>query len=675
MSSLLLRAFAGAAVLAAMSPAASLAASPRPSFDLEAHRGGIGLRSENTLASFGNAIRLGVTTLELDIQITEDGVAVVSHDRRVTGAKCVDTAPATPGDPEYPYVGDWVKDLTLAQVETLDCGSRRLADFPTQENVPGVKIPTLRQVFDLVNRYGAPVRLNVETKYEAGTTETQPLELFVQALARETRRAGLLGRVTHQSFAWAALRRMRQVEPRIPIVALMEPYRRLDGSLRANYRTWLDLDPAGYGGDLVRAAASFRPNAISPVHAYQQNGSVSDPDYTPFVTRASVSEAHRLGMDVIPWTVDDPATMGKLIDDGADGMITDYPDRLRAVLRARRYKLPAGTPSPFDVQAHRGGRAYNPENTLAAFGWALDQPDVSTLELDTVVTRDDQLVVAHDLVVNGALCADTAPVRAGDRQFPYVGRPFRELTLAQVRTLDCGKAGGGFPTQQPAPGERVPTLRQVLALVNGSDRDDVRLNVETKLSPLVPFQGTTPEAHAKLVVNELKRAGLTKRATLQSFDWRTLLVARRLDRRLQTVALVWQYGPAECVTLADECSLQALYGDPSVKSPWTGGLDWWRDQDLGKLVRRAGASVVSANWQVHDPDQVAAPNDDWYLRTDPSYFHGPDVAGLHRQGLKAIPYTLDDPATIQRAIDLGVDGVISDDPLTLIAVAKQNGLR
>jgi glycerophosphoryl diester phosphodiesterase len=676
MPSHLLRAAVAAAALTAALPTAAALAAPRQTFDLQAHRGGLGLRSESTLASFGNAIRLGVTTLELDIQITRDGVAVVSHDRRVQAAKCQDTAPATAGDPDFPYVGDSVKDLTLAQVKTLDCGSRRLERHPGQETVPGAQVPTLAEVFALVKRYDAPVRLNVETKYEAGTTETAPLEQFVQALARETRRAGLLGRVSHQSFAWATLKRMHEVEPRIPTVALMEPWRRLDGSERANYRTWFDLDPADFGDDLVRAAASFRPDAISPVHAYQQDGSVDDPGYTPFTTAALVRDAHRLGMKVVPWTVDDPATMRKLIDDGVDGIITDYPDRLREVMRSERLRLPAGTPSPFDVQAHRGGRAHRPENTLAAFRWALAQPGVSTLELDTVVTRDGALVVSHDRTVNGSHCEDTAPVRAGDRQFPYVGRAIRELTLAQLRTLDCGsKTVPSLPAQEAAPGERIPTLREVLGLVLASDRDDVGLNVETKISPLAPLEGAEPAEHARLLVSELKRARLLRRATVQSFDWRTIVAARRLDRRVQTAALVWQYGPAECVTLADECSLQALYGEPSVKSPWTAGLDWWRDQDLGRLVRRSGAAVVSANWQVHDPQQLAAPSDDWYLRTDPSYFHGPDVAGLHAQGLRVIPYTLDDPAVLARAIELGVDGVISDDPLRAIAVATRYGLR
>ncbi len=89
------------------------AAAHHRQFDLQAHRGGLGLRSESTLSSFGNALRLGVTTLELDVQITEDRQAVVTHDRRVDGRKCTDTAPATPGDPEFPYVGKYVNTLTL----------------------------------------------------------------------------------------------------------------------------------------------------------------------------------------------------------------------------------------------------------------------------------------------------------------------------------------------------------------------------------------------------------------------------------------------------------------------------------------------------------------------------------------------------------------------------------
>jgi len=197
-------------------------ADEQPMFDVQAHRGGIGLTVENTPPSFDGAIRLGVTTLELDVQITQDGEAVVTHDRRVIGAKCQDTAPVAPGDPEYPYVGKYVNTLTLSQVRTLDCGSKTLPQFPGQQASPGERMPLLGEVFDLVNAYDAhDVQLNVETKVEAGApSETAPREEFVQVVDAEIRAADIARQVTIQSFDWGALMRMQQGDPRLPLVAL-----------------------------------------------------------------------------------------------------------------------------------------------------------------------------------------------------------------------------------------------------------------------------------------------------------------------------------------------------------------------------------------------------------------------------------------------------------------------
>jgi len=642
-------------------------------FDIQGHRGGLGHRSENTLSSFGNGLRLGVTTLELDLQITEDGKAVVTHDRRVAGNKCLDTAPATQGDPEFPYVGKYVKDLTLAQVRTLDCGSQQLADRPTQQVTPGSRMPLLREVFALVRRYHADdVQLNLETKVEAGApNETAPREQFVQVAAAEIRAAGFLRQVTIQSFDWGALKRMRQVEPRLPLVALTNYDFLQTGQPGAS--PWLGgLDIDDFGGDPIKAVKSFGVTTFSPVHGFPQGGAVTDPDYRPYVTKDMVRDAHRNGIKVVPWTVNDLPTMRKLVDDGVDGIISDYPDRLRQVAAERGWRLPKRYASPFDIQAHRGGRALRPENTLAAFRNALAMPDVSTLELDTGVTQDGVLVVSHDRTVNGTHCADTAPVSPGDPEFPYVGKAIHDLTLPQLRTIDCGtKTLPEFPDQQAAPGERIPTLREVLDVAG--TRPDLRLNIETKISPLVQDTVDYREFTRKLVG---ALSGWTGRATIQSFDWRTIRYAKTLNPRIQTVALVWQYGPAECATLADECSLQAVYGDPSVKSPWTGGLDWWRYRDLGALTRAAGASTVSSNWQVHDPAQGVVADPDWYLRQDPAYFHGPTVSVLQdRYRLKVVPYTVNDEATMDRVINLGVDGLISDDPALLVTVARRAGLR
>jgi glycerophosphoryl diester phosphodiesterase len=318
-------------------------------FDLQAHRGGMGLTVESTLAGFGRALDLGVSTLELDVQITEDGHAVVTHDRDPSPRVCTDTTPAFPGDPEFPYVPGtrYIKDLTLAQVHTLDCGSVTKSEFPGQQAVPGARMLLLSEVFDLVNdRRAHQVTLNVETKVEAGAPQqTAPREQFVQVVAREVREAGLSDQVTIQSFDWGALMRMREVAPELPIVALTNGQQFLQAG-QPGASPWLGgLDIDDFGGDLVAAADSFGADAISPVHGNPQNGKVTDPGYRPYTTRQMVEDAHAAGMAVIPWTVDDVATMQSLIDIGVDGIITDYPDRLRALMAQSGFKLPERYPA------------------------------------------------------------------------------------------------------------------------------------------------------------------------------------------------------------------------------------------------------------------------------------------------------------------------------------------
>jgi glycerophosphoryl diester phosphodiesterase len=183
------------------------------------------------------------------------------------------------------------------------------------------------------------------------------------------------------------------------------------------------------------------------------------------------------------------------------------------------------------------------------------------------------------------------------------------------------------------------------------------------------------DVFTRKLVESIQSNHLEDRAMIQSFDWRTIMLSKQLDPEIETVALVWQFGAPDCQTLADECSLEAKVGDPALKSPWTGGLDWWTYQDLGKLVSKARADVVSSNWQVHDPQQGTVASSDWYAKEDPAMFHGPTISVLQqRNDLRVVPYTIDNEQTMQRVIDLGVDGIISDDVDLLIKVAKRNGL-
>jgi len=333
-------------------PAASRRLGRLPArFDVQAHRGGLGLVTESTLEAFANALEIGVTTIELDVRLTEDRQPIVTHDRRVSGIKCRETGAAVAGDPEFPYVGDLIMRLSVAQIKTLDCGRRQLAGFPRQRVVANARMPLLREVFALVDCHGDDaVRFSIDPKFPAATPrESAPRRRLVRVVAREVRHARLLDRVAIASVDWGVLMQMRKQEPRLPIVAASHPRFMQAGKTGAS--PWLGgIDIDDFHGGLVEAAASFGADAIAPVHGTPEDGGPGDKGYTALTTRRLVKRAHRAGLRVVPWTVDDRASMRHLIDVGVDGIITDYPDRLRAVIVQRGLRAPpARTPaSPRD---------------------------------------------------------------------------------------------------------------------------------------------------------------------------------------------------------------------------------------------------------------------------------------------------------------------------------------
>jgi len=297
-------------------------------FDVEAHRGGLGLVTESTLEAFANALELGVTTLELDVRLTEDGEPVVTHDRRVAPVKCRDTAAAFAGDPEFPYAGDLIRRLSLAQVEMLDCGWQRLPGYTRQRVVPGARMPLLAEVFSLAACYGADaVRFSIDPKFSADAPgETASRGELARVVAREVRAAGVSDRVTIASVDWGVLMRVRELDPRLPIAAATS-LRFLEAG-EPGASPWLGgIDIDDFGGSLVKAVASFGADGISPAQG--------------FTTRRMIKRAHRAVMTLVPWTVNDPALMRDLIDAGADGIVSDYPDRVRAVLRERGLRPPS----------------------------------------------------------------------------------------------------------------------------------------------------------------------------------------------------------------------------------------------------------------------------------------------------------------------------------------------
>src|SRR5262249_54054636 len=191
-------------------------------FDLQGHRGARGLAPENTLPAFATALSIGVTTLELDLAMTSDGILVVSHDSRLN--------PDHTRGPDGTFLaaeGPAIRSLTLAQLQRYDVGRLKpgtayAAAFPEQRGMDGVRIPTLMEVFDLVRQAKADhVRFNIETKLTPTSgADTPDPETFAAAVARAVREAELAARVSIQSFDWRTLAILRRIAPEIERVCL-----------------------------------------------------------------------------------------------------------------------------------------------------------------------------------------------------------------------------------------------------------------------------------------------------------------------------------------------------------------------------------------------------------------------------------------------------------------------
>jgi len=307
-----------------------LAAASAQAFDLQGHRGARGLAPENTLEGFAHALSIGVTTLELDLAMTRDNVLVVSHDRRLN--------PDHTRGPDGKFLdaeGPPIRTLTLAELQTYDVGrlkpgSAYAAALPEQRPADGARIPTLAALFGEVARAGADhVRFNIETKITPTSgAETPDPEAFAAAVAAAIRAAGLTARTSVQSFDWRTLTAMRSIAPEVERVCLTAEALNFDTIKRGEpgpspWTAGLDIDDFGSVPHLVAAAGCA---VWSPLY---RNAKPDD-----------IKAAKALGLKVIPWTVNERADMERLIALGVDGLITDYPDRLRAVMAAKEMPLP-----------------------------------------------------------------------------------------------------------------------------------------------------------------------------------------------------------------------------------------------------------------------------------------------------------------------------------------------
>ena len=298
----------------------------------------------------------------------------------------------------------------------------------------------------------------------------------------------------------------------------------------------------------------------------------------------------------------------------------------------------ASSSMAFDLQGHRGARGMAPENTLAAFGYAL-KLGVTTLELDVGVTADGGVVIAHDPYLNPSITRG----KNGRWLVGSKGPLISTLTLAQLLSYDVGRINPAstyaqqFPSQQPRDGQRIPTLARLFEMVKANGADEVRFNIETKLNPLDSQATVSPEAMVNALLAVVRAADMTERVTIQSFDWRTLRLVRKLEPGMPTACL----------------SSQTATGSTLESGLWTAGMRLRDYTGVPAMVKAAGCS----SWS---PNEAALTER--------------NVELAHAVGLLVVPWTVNAAADMRRLMDWRVDGIITDYPDRLRKLMQHRGL-
>jgi glycerophosphoryl diester phosphodiesterase len=269
-------------------------------FDWQGHRGARGLAPENAIPAFLTALSFAkITTLELDVVISADGKVVVSHEPWLNAKICLDAKGHALNEKKKEEVNLYKMDYK--EIIKCDCGSRGNPSFPEQKAIFAYK-PLLSDVVNEVRQYVKKVgksmpQFNIEIKSGPSSDGifTPEVNVFAEIVRKEIKKLKIQDISSIQSFDPRALRYLHEKDKELVLVYLVEKVE--------DVKQQIDL-------------LGFTPAIYSP--------------YFEKVTSATVDQCHKMGMKIVPWTVNDTEQMKKLILLGVDGIITDYPDRIPA---------------------------------------------------------------------------------------------------------------------------------------------------------------------------------------------------------------------------------------------------------------------------------------------------------------------------------------------------------
>ncbi|MFT5447892.1 MAG: glycerophosphoryl diester phosphodiesterase [Gammaproteobacteria bacterium] len=303
--------------------------------DIQGHRGARGLWPENTLKGFAATLELGVNALELDVGVSRDGVLMVHHDLILN--------PMTTRDRNGHWLADdarpAIHDLSAAELQDYEIGTLQpettyAQRYPQQLAIPGARIPTLQQVVELLHEHGDErVRLNVEAKLDPRHPQlTARPEVFARLLVNLLRETDMTARAAIQSFDWRVQACVLALDEHIATGFLSEQHPQLNTVADHG-----DHPSAWTNGMRI---ADFQGSVPRMVKA--AGGAVWSPDFQS-LDEQRLREAQTLGLRVVVWTVNTVSDITRMIGMGVDGVISDYPNRVRDVACKLGLRVPAST--------------------------------------------------------------------------------------------------------------------------------------------------------------------------------------------------------------------------------------------------------------------------------------------------------------------------------------------
>jgi glycerophosphoryl diester phosphodiesterase len=324
------------------------------------------------------------------------------------------------------------------------------------------------------------------------------------------------------------------------------------------------------------------------------------------------------------------------------------------------------------VYAHRGARAFAPENSMPAYRASL-RIGTDWADMDIVLTKDGNVLVSHDPVLDPDIVRDAQgrflaknkealKAASASEQAEYIRKySAKNLTLAELQQFDVGRLNPNsayaklFPDQLPLDGTRMPTLRDVIRYVNKISKRTVGFQIEMKTDPAHPETSADPRIFAEALYKVLSAEKVIDRSEIQAFDFRCLYELQRLDKRIKTAYLTSrdnERGGAD----------DFFHADPKIAGLWTGGK---LVQEYGDSIPKMVKSLGGYAWEPEDAELTKETLDE-----------------AHRLGLKVVVWswperlgTAFDSKLVGKMIKWGVDGIITDDPGRLISMLAVRGRR